>query len=132
MPLLSVPQVLINDNVYKIVPNSFSYDGGELEINVRSASLGNGQTESVHTQNAEGAVSTVSFEVYPTFELDGDIATWKNNVGINEIKALQSSPNGDSFERVFPNMSLSARVTRDSGADTTVSLEWKGGQMILG
>ena len=48
---LSVPTVIVNGETIKIVPNSFTYSGGEGEIKVRSASAGGYQSSSVHSQN---------------------------------------------------------------------------------
>ncbi len=130
--VISVPQVLINDDVYRIVPNSFVYDAGDLEINVRAASSGNGQVVSVHTENAEGAISKCSFDVYLDNNLDANIATWKREVGANTIKVVESSTTGDNFVRTFPGMSLTARIDRNASADGVTSLEWLGDQMVIG
>lgn len=130
--VISVPQILINDAVYRIVPNSFVYDGGELEINVRSASSGGGNIESVHSENAEGALSSCMFDVYLDNDLDGDIVTWKQNIGSNTIKVVERNATGDSFTRTFPGMSLTTRISRNASADGVTSLEWMGDQMVVG
>lgn len=129
---LSVPQVLINDVAFRIVPNSFTYDGGEVEINVVAASIGNGQVESVHSENVEGAVSSCSFDVFLDEALDGNIATWKSSIGSNTIKIQQSATGvGGSFSRTFAGMSLTNKVERNASADGVVSLEWMGDQMTI-
>jgi len=130
--VLSVPQVLINDEVITIVPNSFTYDAGEPEINVRASSIGNGEVESVHTENAESAISKVSFDVFLDTALDSKVATWKLSVGTNTVKALEQVTGGDSFVRTFPGMSLMSRVERDASADGVTTLEWSGDQMVRG
>ncbi|MCP4489027.1 MAG: hypothetical protein GY820_17195 [Gammaproteobacteria bacterium] len=129
---ISVPQILINDDVWAIVPGTFVYDGGEIETTVRSVSTGNGQVVSVHTQNAEGAISKCSFDVVLDNGLDSRIATLKSNIGGNTIKAVQSNPNGDNFVRTFPGMSLGPRIDRNASADGVTSLEFSGDPMVIG
>ena len=88
---ISVPTILVNSQTIAIVPNSFSYDGGEGEINVRSASAGGGNSTSVHSQNAESQVGKCKFDVYLQPGVDGNIRSWKSRVGANSIQAVQRS-----------------------------------------
>ena len=127
---LSVPSILVNDELIYIVPNSFSYDDGEPEVNVRAASGGNGTTESVHSVNAETAISEAMFSVYTNAQNDVRIKTWKRLVGSNTIKALQTVENGDDVVKTFPGQSLTNKVSREGGADGVVALEFKGDQAI--
>ena len=127
---LSVPEILVNDEKVSIVPNSFTYDKGEAEINVRSASAGNGASESVHTTNAETAISEPMFSVYVTNENDNRIRQWKENIGDNVIKAVQRVPNGNDVVLTFPGQSLTNKPSREAAADGVVALEFKGDQGI--
>jgi len=127
---LSVPEILVNDEKISIVPNSFTYDKGEAEINVRSASTGNGASESVHTVNAETAIAEPMFSVYVTNENDNRIRQWKENIGGNIIKAVQRVPNGTDIVLTFPGQSLTNKPSREAAADGTTSLEFKGDQGI--
>jgi hypothetical protein len=126
---LSTPAIQINNETYKIVPNSFVYDGGEGEINVRSASAGGGSTSSVHSQNAETQISMCKFDIYLVLGVDADIAEWKENIGANSIKALQRTASGESTTLSFDNMSLTAPIERQASADGVTSLEFKGDPM---
>lgn len=125
---LSVPQIEVNGELVDIVPNSFTYNKGETEINVRSASTGNGGSTSIHTVDAETAISDVMFAVYPTSENDTRIAKWKRAVGANQIKAGQRILGGRDIVLTFPGMSLTNKPTREASADGTVELEFKGDQ----
>lgn len=125
---LSVPEILVNDEKIAIVPNSFTYNKGETEINVRSASTGNGGSESVHTVDAETAISEPMFAVYPTSENDRRIAEWKRAIGANQIKAAQRVQGGRDIILTFPGQSLTNKPTREASADGTVELEFKGDQ----
>lgn len=126
---LSVPTVIINNETYSIVPNSFMYDGGEGEVTVRAASAGGGNTTSVHSQNAETQIGKTKFDVFLTPSLDADIATWKEQVGANSIQAIQRDINGESVTLSFDNMSLVNAVERAASADGVTSLEWEGDRM---
>jgi hypothetical protein len=126
---LSTPAIQINNETYKIVPNSFVYDGGEGETNVRSASTGGGSSTSVHSENAETKISMCKFDIYLLHGVDADIATWKENTGANNIKALQSTRSGESTTLSFDNMSLAPAVERQASADGVTSLEFKGDPM---
>lgn len=128
---LSTPAIIINNETYPIVPNSFTYDGGEGEITVRAASSGGGSTQSVHSQNAETQIGSCKFDVYLTTTLDRSIAQWKENIGANTIQAIQRNGSGQSVTLSFDNMSLVNAVERDAGADGVTSLEWLGDQMSI-
>lgn len=125
---LSVPEILVNDEKIAIVPNTFTYDKGEAEINVRAASTGNGGSESVHTTNAETAFSEPMFSVYPTNENDDRIRDWKSNIGGNVIKAVQRVQNGSDIVLTFPGQSLTNKPSREASSDGVVALEFKGDQ----
>jgi hypothetical protein len=126
---LSTPGVVINNNPYKIVPNSLVYDGGEGETGVRSASTGGGSSTSVHSENAETKISYCKFDIYLLAGVDADIARWKENTGSNEIKVLQRTASGESTTLSFDNMSLAPAVERQASADGVTSLEFKGDPM---
>ena len=126
---LSVPTVIINDETYTLVPNSFMYDGGEGEVVVRAASAGGGNTTSVHSQNAETQIGKCKFDVFLVPGLDADIATWKEQVGANKIQAIQRDASGESITLSFDNMSLVNAVEREATADGVTSLEWEGDRM---
>lgn len=127
---LSVPEILVNDEKVAIVPNTFTYDKGEAEINVRSASSGNGSSESVHTTNAETAISEPMFSLFPTSETDDLIRRWKEQIGANIIKAVQRVPGGNDIVLTFPGQSLTNKPSREASADGVVALEFKGDQGV--
>ena len=126
---LSVPSVIVNNETISIVPNSFSYDGGEGEINVRAASGGGNTVESVHSVNAEKKIGNCKFEVYLTPDMDSRVRTWKNQVGQNNIQFVQRLSGGGSVTRSFSRMSLINQVERKASSDGVVSLEFHGDPM---
>lgn len=128
---LSVPTVIINNETYSIVPNSFVYTGGEGEVTVRAASAGGGNTVSVHSQNAETQISNVKFDIFLVPGVDANIATWKEQVGANALQAIQGSTTGESVTLSWDNMSLINDVERQASADGVTSLEWAGDRMAI-
>lgn len=126
---LSVPSVIVNNETIAIVPNSFSYDGGEGEINVRAASGGGNTVESVHSVNAENKIGGCKFDVYLTPDMDSRVRTWKNQVGQNNIQFVQRISGGGNVTRSFSRMSLINPVERNASSDGVVSLEFKGDPM---
>jgi len=128
---ISAPAVRINDELVSIVPNSFVYDGGEGEVTVSASSAGAGNSSSVHAENAETQISMCKFSVFLVDDLDAQIRLWKNNVGINEIKATESGGRLIPVVRIFPNMSLVNQVEREASADGTVELEFQGDRMTI-
>ncbi len=131
MRALSTPQININNVNIRIVPNSLRYDGGEGEVNVRAASGGGNQIESVHTSNAETKIGKVMFDVFLDTELDGFIAQWKENIGINSISFSESFNDGTSVTNSFDRMSLINNVERNASADGVTSLEFSGDPMSI-
>ena len=128
---LSVPTVIVNGETIKIVPNSFTYSGGEGEIKVRSASAGGYQSSSVHSQDAETQIGKAKFDVYLIDSLDAKITRWKNNVGSNRVQAIQRAESGEAVTLSWDNMSLVNEVERDASADGVTSLEFEGDSMAF-
>lgn len=126
---LSVPSVIVNNQTIAIVPNSFTYNGGEGEINVRAASGGGNTIESVHSVNAENKIGKCKFDVYLTPDVDSLIRSWKNQVGQNNIQFVQRLSGGGNMTRSMSRMSLTNDVERAASSDGVVSLEFAGDPM---
>ena len=126
---LSVPTIQVNGETLAIVPNSFTYDGGEGEINVRAASSGGTVTSSVHSVNAETFIGKCKFDMFLVTGVDAKIKDWKAKVGANDVKALQKSESGEAVELSWNNMSLVNVVDREASADGATSFEFEGDQM---
>jgi hypothetical protein len=131
MRALSTPQVSVNNVNIRIVPNSLRYDGGEGEVNVRAASGGGNNIESVHTSNAETKIGKVMFDVYLDTELDSFIAQWKEDIGVNSISFSERFNDGTAVTRSFDRMSLMNAVERNASADGVTSLEFEGDPMTI-
>lgn len=119
---LSVPTVLVNDIPIAIVPNSFEFEPGYGEINVRSASVGGGSSTSIHTEDAEGKIGMCKFQAFVTDESRGVIALVKQRVGTNVVSAVQAN----GIPIILNGASMTNNPTFAASADGTVELEFKG------
>jgi hypothetical protein len=128
--VLSVPTIIVNNETWQIVPNSFKYDDGEGEINVRSASTGGGRSTSVHAQNAETMIGKCSWDMFLTTDLDGKIKELKEAIGANSVQAIQRGASGEAVTKSWDNASLVNSIEREASADGVVSLEMEGDQAI--
>ena len=118
---LADPSVVVNNVSIRIVPNTLVTNDGFGERNVRTQSGGNGDIESVVTENVETRFSPFNFELYPTEENLAIIRIWLANFDQNVCSA------------VFPNQSrtvANAVITNNPelnfGSDTTIAIEFQG------
>jgi len=123
---LSVPTVVVNNVPFDIVPNSFEYEAGYGEINVRSASVGGGATVSVHSENAENKIGMCKFQMYVTETARVAIRSWKQLIGANFVSAIQLN----NSPIVLSGASMTNNPTFAATADGTVEVEFKGDRMI--
>lgn len=119
---LSVPSILVNNVPIDIVPNSFEYEVGYGEINVRSASVGGGSSTTIHTEDAENKIGMCKFQLFITDTSRAAIAGWKLLIAGNVISAVQ---NGAS-PFVLNGASMTNNPTFAASADGTVEVEFKG------
>jgi len=127
---LSVPGIVVNGENIAIVPNSFKYDDGEGEINVRAASMGGRKSSSVHSENAESHIGKCSFDIFLTPDVDAKIKRWKKKVGDNDIQAVQKSESNESVTKSWRNLSLVNSVEREASADGVTNLEFEGDSVV--
>ncbi len=125
---LSVPSVIVNNETWQIIPGSLTYDGGEHEVNVRNVSSGGQGNESVHTENAEEAVSNVTFKTATMSDTDDRIAELKGMTAEISIQFVERV--GDTNEkRSFSGMSLTNKPERSTGADGETEFVFQGDPM---
>ena len=117
---VSTAQVLVNNTVVPIVPNTLTFNDGFGEYKVRSASSGKGQSEVVVSENAEMKIGKVKFEVFNTAENIEIIRQWKAAFMSNAVEVLSAD-----FQRTFTNAVLVNDVEVKIGADATIALEWE-------
>ena len=116
---LSVPQILVNDEVVYIKPNSFSFTEGAGERNVRTKSGGGGAVAIVVTENAETQTSMVKFTLLTEDSSLERIRGWLNLFDANRIEA------GDgSFARTFSQATITNNPEAALGESGEVEIEW--------
>lgn len=130
METLSVPGIQINNSAYAIVPNTFKFVPGRGEVNTRAASSGGGESESVHSRNAETNISKVMFDMFVTNDTLGVYEQVKGRVGTNSIQALQENNDGSTVTLVFDNMSMTNDPEFEATSDGVVSFEFSGDPMV--
>lgn len=122
---LSVPTVTVNNIPYGIVPNTFEYEPGFGETNVRSASVGGGAAFSVHTEDAENKIGMVKFSMYVTDQSRLAVRDWKSRTGLNAVSAVQVG----GAPIVLEGASMTNNPTFAATADGVVEIEFRGDQM---
>jgi hypothetical protein len=115
---LSTGQLVLNNKLLGLVPNTFSFTSGRGEYTHRRASTGGNGTVAVFSKNAETFKSMPKFELFPTTDNLDVIDTAKLN---NSNNTLVYSENGKSI--VFTNLVITNDPEFAVGADTTVSVE---------
>ena len=128
----SNPTVRINDVTFSIVPNTVRSIGGDGETNVRAASAGGNSIETIHTSNAETKIGQIMFDVYPTANIEQQLRTLKNNIGLNTVSLVESFSDGTSASETLTGASLTNAPEKAKSADGTIPLEWSGNPTELG
>lgn len=117
---LSTPQILVNNEVIGIKPNSFEYDEGFGERNVRTKSAGGASRQIVVTRNVETEKSTVKFVLFTEDSSISVVRQWLNNIDANVIQASDSG-----FNRTFNQAIITGNPTNGLGVDGEIPLEWE-------
>ena len=127
MNTLSVPTIMVNNDVVGIVPNTFKYTSGDGETKVRAASVGGGNADPVHTRDAESMFSTVMFSMYVRGNEISKIRDWKANTGNNTVLALQRGEGDEKdFSIPFVEMSVTNDPDINAAADGVIEIEMAG------
>ncbi len=124
---ISNPEVVINNEPFAIVPNSFEYDEGQPEKLVRAAVIGNSVSQEF-SKNMESAFSGFKFSIYPSAaNLDKTRALENNDnnnlvtvTGVETVNGVEKS-----WRRTFKHATIADRVKKPIGADTVIELVWK-------
>jgi len=118
----STPGWSVNDVPIEIVPNTSKHKIGAGETTVRFASTGGGGGRTIHTEDAETKVSMISFDMYNTPDTESLIRGWKQNIGANVVKGVQSGigPIVGTF------MSMTNDPDFEDSADGVVTVEFQG------
>jgi hypothetical protein len=124
---ISNPEIVINGQPVPIVPNSFSYDEGEPEKNVRAAVIGDSVTQEF-SKNQEEAFSNFKFSMYPSADNLDLIRTWEKADNTNTVTSTAGevvSGVEKTWRRTFKNASISNKVDKPVGFDAVIEINWK-------
>ena len=113
---LATPIVTVNDRNVAIQPNSFEYDDGFGERNLRTQSSGPDESETVVTENAETQFSMIKFTLLSTEENADLVRIWLDNFDQNEITAVQGSWTR-SFRKAVVTNNPTVAVSQDGSFD---------------
>ena len=105
---LSNPQIVINNVVRDIFPDSFKFKDGSGEIKVRALSAGGDSVDSIHTIDVATKISFCEFEVGVTSDERNFYSNCKSNIAGNVLQGTFIG--GGSFIMV--------------GASQTNEIEW--------
>lgn len=122
---LANPSLLINNLPIAILPNTAKYTEGLGEQTVEVQSAGGNSIFAVYAEDVSSRMSTVSFDLANTeFHIEL-VRQWKSNGNANVVII-----NGDTLSRTFTSMSLTSDYEVGLGADSNISIEFKGNPAI--
>ena len=123
------PTVMVNNEIWAVVPNSVKFTEGQGEQEIKAASSGGGAVEQVYSHNIESAFSMVSFEVYATVENVENTKSAKSNRNNNVVQIAGSTPEG-RITRTFTQAAILNDVEKSFGTDATIPVEFKANPAI--
>jgi hypothetical protein len=126
---LSNPQVLVNNDVVAVIPNTVTFTEGLGEQTIRAASAGGAQTEQVYSDNIEMRYSTVKFELPPTVENIAKAREWKVNKNQNLIQISGRTAEG-RVTRTFSQAALLSDYEVPLTNDGNITLEWRANPAV--
>ena len=124
---IATPQLLINNNVIAINPNSLIFTEGLGEQTVTIASTGGGGTQIVTSNNVETNKSKIMFEVPSTKENIDFFRGVKSNSGLNVI---QFSDPESGLARTITNATIINDYEISLGAEGNIPIEIEGSKSI--
>jgi hypothetical protein len=126
---LSSPQVLVNNDVVAIIPNTLTFTEGLGEQAIRAASSGGSQTEQVYSDNVEMRYSTIKFELPPTIENIGKAREWKANKNQNLLQIAGRTADG-TLTRTFSQAALLTDYEIPLTNDGNITMEWRANPAV--
>lgn len=126
--VLANPQVVVNNIVLAIKPNTLAFTEGFGEQIVRAASAGGASAVQILADNIEDNFSEVKFALDPTLDNIANARVWKSQPGQNVVSVTGTVTDGtvsSTFSRTFQKASVTNNYEVPLGADTQIDLEFK-------
>ena len=126
---LSTSTVLVNDEVVAIVPNSLKFVGGKGERRVRTASVGDGVTEQILSQDIETAVGKVMFDLHTT-KINVDLyEDWQEKGNGNTVGIAGRTDEGD-FTKTFTQAVMTNDPEAEIATEGNIAVEFSSNRSI--
>lgn len=122
---ISTPQIIIDNQVIGIVPNSFSYTEGFGEQTYNVQSGGGNSVQTVLGQNVETAMSDVKFRVYNTLDNIELLRSYKAANILGRTQVITASDQASGMTRTFQGGILTNNYEVALGADSEIDIEFK-------
>jgi hypothetical protein len=124
---IATPTVTIDNVVFAIVPNTFTYTEGLGEQNVRPQSSGGGSVTITVATNVETCFSSVKFSVENT---QVNIEALRRVKSTSSFHVIAFFDNKLGFTRTVQQAVLTNNYDVGLGADTPISLEFMGAPAV--
>lgn len=126
MVALFAPAIAVNDVPIAIKPNSFKYKDGFGTRNVRVASGGGSNTQSVISEDIESQKGMCQFILYSTAENVKLVRQWLFNAENNTV----SSTDKGGFNRTFQKAIITNDVEIALGQDAEFQVEFESQRSV--
>lgn len=115
-------ELYINDDLVPRIANSLTLNDGEGETIITSQIIGGGQVDPTSAEDFSTKIGGFTVDMLTTVENVALKRKWKKN-GIKNVGRF-TSLSGEVT--IFPKLALTNSVDINVGADTVMSLEFKG------
>jgi hypothetical protein len=121
--------LMVNNEVWAIVPNTLVFTEGQGEQQIKAASVGGGKVEQVFSNDLETAFSMVKVDLHTTTENIQYSKLAKANGNRNVVQIFGQTQDG-KLTRTFTQASIVGDPEKALGTDGTISLEFKANPAI--
>lgn len=125
MTALATPQLIVNDIVFLIKPNSLSYTEGFGERKVRVKSAGGGSKVIVVTRDLESEYSMVKFTAFTEDVSIETIRGWQEKLAANTIRFSDAG-----LQRAVTQAIVTNDPEINFGVDGEIDIEFQGNPAV--
>lgn len=121
---ISVPSLLLNNQLILIKPNSLKIFDGQGERTVSTQSGGNDTAERVYSLNAETLIGKVHFSVINTSENVNLVRSARQNMSANTLVIVFNDGSSESLS--YTNMMVTNNPEYALSHDGEIAVEFEG------
>ena len=126
---LSDATLMVNNEVWAIVPNSLVFTEGQGEQKIKAASIGGGKVEQVFSNDVETSFAMVKVELHTTTDNIQNTKIAKANGNRNVVQIFGSTQDGQ-LTRTFTQASIVGDPEKALGVDGSIAIEFKSNPAI--